>query len=58
MDRDKIICRCFKVSAGAIEDAVKSGAKTFEQVQDKTNCSTGCGCCKEDVVTLINDLTK
>lgn len=58
MDRDKIICRCFKVSAGAIEDAVKSGAKTFEQVQAKTNCSTGCGCCEQDVIALINDLTK
>lgn len=58
MDRNKVICRCFNVTAGAIEDAVKSGAKTFEAVQAKTSCSTGCGCCKPDVIEIISKLTK
>lgn len=58
MDRNKIICRCFKVTAGAIEDAVKNGAKTFEEVQNITSCSTGCGCCESDVRALVDELTK
>ena len=58
MDRDKTICRCFKVSAGAIEDAVKDGAKTFEEVQEKTSCSTGCGGCEDEVRELIDELNK
>ncbi len=58
MDRNKVICRCFNVTAGAVEDAVKSGAKTFEQVQAKTSCGTGCGCCEADVRELVKELTK
>lgn len=58
MDRDKVICRCFKVTAGAIEDAVKSGATTFEEVQAETNCSNGCGCCESEVRDIIDKLTK
>lgn len=58
MDRNKVICRCFNITAGAIEDAVKSGATTFEDVQAKTSCSTGCGCCEQDVRDLINELAK
>ena len=58
MDRNKVICRCFNVNDGAIEDAVKAGATTFEAVQAKTNCSTGCGCCEIDVRELIEQLKK
>lgn len=56
MDRNKIICRCMNVTAGQIEDAVKGGATTFQQVQEKTKCSTGCGCCKIDVENLIKEV--
>ncbi len=58
MDRNKIICRCMNVSAGAIEDAFKAGATTFEAIQAKTKCSTGCGCCKIDVEKFIEELKK
>lgn len=57
MDRDKIICRCFKVPYGTIEDTVKGGATTFEEVQAKTSCSTGCGCCELEVREIIQGLT-
>ncbi len=50
MDRDKLICRCFKVNAGKIEDAIKDGATTLEEVQEKTNASTGCGGCASEVM--------
>lgn len=58
MDRDKLICRCFKVNAGKIEDAIKEGATTLEEVQEKTNASTGCGGCASEVMELIEELKK
>lgn len=58
MDRNKVICRCFNVTAGAIEDAVKAGATTFEAVQAETSCGTGCGCCTEDVKEIIEQVKK
>ena len=58
MDRSKVICRCFNVSAGDIEDAVKAGDNTFEAVQARTGCCSGCGCCEEDVRDLIEELNK
>jgi len=47
------ICKCMDVSDQQIETAVKEGAHTFEQVQEVTKCSTGCGTCAEKVQALI-----
>jgi nitrogen fixation protein NifU and related proteins len=47
------ICKCMDVTDQQIETAVKSGAITFEQVQDITKASTGCGTCAEKVQSLI-----
>lgn len=58
MDKDKVICRCFKVTAGDIIDAVDNGAKTFEEVQEVTSCATGCGSCEDDVIELLDELNK
>lgn len=58
MDRENLICRCFKVTEGAIKDAIKNGATNFEEVQEKTRCSTGCGCCKADVIDIIEEELK
>ena len=57
MDKDKVVCRCFGITAGEIEEAVKSGNTTFEEVQDVTSCATGCGACEQDVRDLIEELT-
>ena len=58
MDREKTICSCFGITAGEIEDAVKNGATTFEEVQDATNAGAGCGACISEVTELIEELTK
>lgn len=47
------ICKCMDVTDQQIETAVKNGATTFEQVQEKTKASTGCGTCAEKVQSLI-----
>lgn len=56
MNRDKIACYCRRVTYGAIEDAVKAGAVTPEQVSDATGCGKGCGKCMEFIGCLIKDI--
>lgn len=58
MDRDEIICNCFNISAGDIEDAYNNGATTYEQLQDETSCGTACGSCEQDVLDLLEKLSK
>ena len=45
-----------KVTLGDIENAIKSGAKSFEEVQNITNVSRGCGRCSNSVKELISKL--
>ena len=59
MDLNEEICTCMGVSAGDLKAAVESGAKSFEEVQDKTSVSTGCGGCEEKARQIVADfLTK
>ena len=39
-----------------IEDAIKNGAKSYEDVEKKLRFGTGCGKCKEFIQYLIRDL--
>lgn len=56
MDREETICFCVGVTAGEIEDAVKNGAATYEEVQEITNCGTVCGGCEDNIRALIDEL--
>ena len=40
MDPNRIICNCQAVTAGAIKEAVDSGADTVEEVQGITGAGT------------------
>lgn len=40
------VCVCNAVSERAIREAVEAGARTFEDLQMQTGCSTCCGCCE------------
>ena len=53
MDRNKIVCYCANVTNGMIQDAVREGASTLEEVQEKTGAGTVCGACVEDIENLI-----
>ena len=55
MNLDKIVCSCLGVTAGAIKDAVESGAHTREEVQEATGAGTVCGACLEDVRHLVDE---
>lgn len=53
MNRDEVICSCLNITRGMIEDAVKNGAKTLEEVQAVNEAGTVCGSCVEDVEKII-----
>ncbi len=55
MDMDEIVCSCLNITNGMIRDAVKSGAKTLEEVQEITGAGTVCGACLDDVKRLIEE---
>lgn len=53
MNRNKEACHCRKITYGMIEDAVKNGAATVEQVQAATGAGKSCGKCKEYLEILV-----
>lgn len=55
MNRNKEACHCHNVTYGMILDAIDAGATNFQEVQEKTHCSTGCGRCREFIEVLVRD---
>ena len=45
MADDEQVCGCVGATKGDIVSAVAGGCSTFEAVQEKTGCATGCGGC-------------
>lgn len=56
MNNDDVVCGCMNVTVQNIKDAIKNGAKSFEEVQEATNAGTGCGNCVESVKELVDKL--
>lgn len=53
---DKVVCGCYNVTEQDLKNAVKNGAKSFEEVQAVTKVGTGCGRCVEGNKQLVNEL--
>jgi NAD(P)H-nitrite reductase large subunit len=53
---NKVVCGCFKVTQQDLNNAIKNGAKSFEEVQAVTKVGTGCGNCVENNRALVNGL--
>ena len=47
------VCVCQAVSDQDIRRAVAGGACTFEDVQNRTGCTTCCGCCEAEARELV-----
>ena len=56
MDNNKVVCGCFKVTIQDLNNAIKNGAKSFEEVQAATKVGTGCGNCVDSNKTLVDQL--
>jgi nitrogen fixation NifU-like protein len=48
------ICHCLGVTDKDIENAFRSGARTWEQLQQATKIGTVCGTCKEKALELLH----
>lgn len=56
MNRDEVLCSCFRVTAGDVMDAIEEGATTLEDIQDKTGLGTACGVCLDEYEDTIQDM--
>jgi bacterioferritin-associated ferredoxin len=50
-----IVCLCHAVSSAQIEDTVEDGARSVDDVADRTRAGTTCGACREDVHEILVD---
>ena len=56
------ICKCKKVTYFDVEDALQqhsdfaSVEKAFDEVQEVTHCSTGCGGCHDKIMDAISEI--
>ncbi len=56
IEENPVVCGCFKVTVQDLVNAIKNGAKSFEEVQAATKVGTGCGNCVESNKALVNEL--
>lgn len=52
----KVVCGCYNVTVQDLNNAIKNGAKSFEEVQEITKVGTGCGKCINSNKELVNEL--
>lgn len=50
-----IICDCKEVTDQDIEEQVKRGVSTYEELQEKTEIGTVCGNCKDKTLELLHE---
>lgn len=53
--RNEVICGCFNVTKGDLEDGILNGDSTFEDFQEKTSIGTGCPPCLEKNQILFKE---
>ena len=56
MKDEDIICTCMSVSVKDIRQAIDEGARTVQEVQEKTGSGTVCGVCNEDLEQSVMEL--
>lgn len=50
----EVICTCMNITDKDIEEAVKNGARTYEELQNRTKIGTVCGQCKEKSEEILH----
>ena len=54
-EKAKVVCQCMNVTDKDIEEAVKKGDRTFEELQYRTKLGTVCGQCQEKAKELLHE---
>jgi assimilatory nitrate reductase electron transfer subunit len=52
-DSDATVCWCNGVSAGGIDEAVRSGCATVDAIGRRTRAGTGCGGCRGRIAAIL-----
>ncbi|HTL11196.1 MAG TPA: (2Fe-2S)-binding protein [Bdellovibrionota bacterium] len=52
-DPERTVCFCHNVPCSRLVAEIRAGARTFEELQAKTRCSTGCGGCEFEVREIL-----
>lgn len=58
MNSNIIICHCMKVDRATIVKAIREGATTVADVEDKTGAAGGCGRCQGKIQEIIAEEKK
>jgi NAD(P)H-nitrite reductase large subunit len=56
INENQVVCGCFNLTVKDLENAIKNGANSFEEVQAVTKVGTGCGNCIEGNKALVAQL--
>lgn len=56
IDENQVVCGCYNVKVHDMIQAIKKGARSFEEVQKVTKAGTGCGGCVESNKVLVDEL--
>lgn len=56
MNQTDVVCECQSVTYKDLEEAIKNGATTFDEVQEITKVGTGCQECLPSVRELIDNM--
>ncbi len=54
MDRTDMVCFCNSVTYGDVIDAIASGAKTVDEITEKTEAGSMCGACKPKLAQILD----
>jgi len=54
-DLNEIICHCEEITYREILNAINNGAKTVEEISDKTDAGIACGTCIEDIENILEE---
>ena len=52
---DPTVCFCHDVRRSRILQAVREGARTIEEIRERTCANTGCGGCELDVLDILEE---
>ncbi len=53
---ERVVCHCLGITDQDIENAVKKGARSWEDLQNATKIGTVCGGCKEEASGLLHEM--
>ena len=54
-NKDEVICHCAQITYQDILDAINEGAKTVEEISDKTDAGIACGYCIEHLEIILEE---